>query len=195
MISFNVEDSGGAMRRAFGVVVLSVACIISSCGKDQPASGDSRTVSPNTRSAAASPLVGEWDTGPYPADELREEMAAEGYSDAEIQEVLGNKKRYEVRLTFSEDIAVSVGWDPTTDAQPTGGDHGPYLLLPGNKLKTTCDVCDIDEQYTLYSYAIQGTTLTLQFVRDVNPDYSALDRHMSLAYAIANTSLPFKKIG
>jgi hypothetical protein len=53
---------------------------------------------------------------------------------------------------------VSTGWDPTDPTQgPTGGDHGPYLLLPENKLKITCDVCDIDTKYTLYSYDVEGT--------------------------------------
>lgn len=88
------------------------------------------------------------------------------------------------------------GWDPSDPTQgPTGGDHGPYELLPGNKLKITCDVCDIQTKYRLFSYDLEGATLTLRWIRDVDPDYSAHDRRMSLAYAIANTSMPFHKIG
>jgi len=141
-------------------------------------------------------LDGEWDTGPLAADKLRNAMGDAGYTDAEVREVLDDKESYEVRLTFQGDTAVSIGWDPTDPTQgPTGGDHGPYELLPGNKLKITCDVCDIDTKYTLYSYDVDGATLTLRWLRDVDPDYTAHDRRMSLAYAIANTSLPFHKSG
>ena len=183
------------MRRGIVCLILCACSVISGCGQGDPAPSASRSTEPSGASVSASPLVGEWDTGPYSADKLRDAIRSAGYTDAEVNEVLADQEEYEVRLTFDGRIAVSVGWDPADPTQgPSGGDHGPYKVLSGNKLKITCDVCDIDTKFTLYSYAIEGTTLTLRYIRDVNPDYSAHDRRMSLAFAIANTSLPFHKI-
>jgi hypothetical protein len=182
------------MRRGIGLLILCACSLIFGCSQGRPDSSGSRSAEPNDGSVSASPLQGEWDTGPYPADKLRDAIRAAGYTDAEVNEVLGHKKNYEVHLWFDGNLFITSGWDPTVDPPPTGGDHGPFQLLPGNKIKVTCDVCDIETEYTLYSYDVDGTNLTLRYIRDVQPDYSADDRHMSLAYAIANTSLPFHKI-
>ncbi len=183
------------MRRVVGLLILSACSLSFGCSQGRPDSSASPSAEPNDGSSSASPLAGEWDTGPYPADKLRDDIGTAGYSDAEVNEVLDGLEEYEVRLTFDRGVVVSVGWDPTDPAQgPDGGDHGPFKVLPGNRLKITCDVCDINAKFTLYFYDVEGTTLTLRYIRDVDPDYSAHDQHMSLAYAIANTSLPFHKI-
>lgn len=186
------------MRLGIRLIVLSWIAI-SACSQAGQGSTPSPTGAPEAGTVSASPLEGEWDTGPYAAHRVRDAIIAAGYTSAEANEVVGKKKRYEFDLTFYEEegapFVVATGWDPTKGTQPADGDHGPYLLLPGNKLKITCDVCDIHTNYMLFSYELEGKTLTLRFIRNVNPNASAYDRRFATAYGITWTAAPFHKVG
>jgi hypothetical protein len=186
------------MRRGLGLFMLSVCCVIGACSDEGPASSSaSRSGEPNGASVSASLLEGTWDTGKYPDEQVRDAIVAAGYTDAETDEVVGDAKAWEFRMTFYEEDGVpfvaASGWDPTTSSAPSDADHGPYEVLPGSKLKITCDVCDIDTNYQLFSYRLDGDTLALDFIRFVNPEKSAYDRRWSTAYGVSWEAAPFHR--
>lgn len=206
MIGRNIIASrGGTMRgrdmkchvRFVGAVLLAAAACASPT-KSTPPSVENGSAATST-SAASSGLKGEWDTGPYPAKVAREAIVAAGYTKADTYEVLGNKKRYEFHLTFYEEygtpFVTATGWDPSKGPKPSEGDHGPYRLVPNHRIKLTCDVCDLKTTYMLFSYELDEETLTLRFIRNVNPDASAYDRRFGTAYGLSWTAAPFHRVG
>jgi hypothetical protein len=156
------------------------------------------SASSTTFPSAESRFLGEWDTGPYSAGQLRAAITA-GFTKSDVDEWVGKKTKFELNLNFySEDgvpFVSAVGWDPTKGEMPSDSDHGPYAVLPGHKLKITCDVCNIRKNYQLYSYALHGDTLTLRFIRNVDPNMSSYDRHFEVAFGISQTFKPLHKVG
>jgi hypothetical protein len=107
------------------VILISAPSATSGPGSDQTTARD-----------AADPLVGTWDTGPFPTGKLRTGLLAHGYTTSEVDTFsknLGLGKVQEFNLAFYRQngvpFQVQTGWDPSQGSKPSDGDHGPYTLL------------------------------------------------------------------
>jgi hypothetical protein len=79
------------------------------CSSPTPHNAVTRTArasSPTGSAPPASPLEGEWDTGPYPAEQARAAIVAAGYSKASADEAVGGERRFECNFLFYEDGGV-----------------------------------------------------------------------------------------
>jgi len=129
--------------------------------------------SPSPTASEHSALEGKWDTGPYPSSRVRAAIVDAGFSSADADEPSGGGERFEFSLYFYEEDGVPFvaagGWDPNKKPGPDY-DHGPYRLLPNDRIAITCDVCDLDTQFMLFSYDLSRDTLTLHFIRSVDSE-------------------------
>jgi hypothetical protein len=163
------------MKRRIAVLTVLVLAT-GGCSSRTPVTAVTETTgasSPNESASGESPVEGGWDTGPYPAEQARAAIIAAGHSEASADEAVGGKRRFECTFVFYEEGGVpyvsTACWDPSKISMPTDSDHGPYQLLPNDRLKITCDVCEIDTEYNLFSYELGARTLTLLFIRTVDP--------------------------
>lgn len=190
------RTEGSLRMKARAGLLIALVTAVAGCSQTGSTTASHETAPTSSTASNESPLAGEWDTGPYPANQLRAAIIAAGYSEAEAHEVVGDSTQNEFNLTFYTENGVpfvsATGWDPTKGTKPLESDHGPYLLLPGDRLKITCDVCDIDQTYQLYSYRLQGNVLTLHWLH--NGRMGAYDRRYALAYALAATFKPLHKV-
>jgi hypothetical protein len=157
--------------------------------------------------AAADPLVGTWDTAPIPVAKLRAALAAHGYTAASIDKMFHNlaflnhiSKSIEFEIRFYREtdgtpFQIVRFWDPTTRPKPAYGDHGPYKLLPGNRVEYTGTDPPTDTYRTTFSYAIHGNRLTLHFVSLVEPGLSAKQRLADQKRPIMQAAAPYAKVG
>ena len=190
------------MRRQVGIALIALASVTATaCSSNTPGSAQTEKAGSPTGAQASSDaalLKGEWDTGPYPSSRVRAAIVAAGYASADAAEPSGGGKRFEFNLTFYKEggipFVVATGWDPSKHPKPSGGDHGPYRLLPNDQIAIACDVCDLDTQYMLFSYELNETTLTLHFIRSVDPQRTAKELHDDAPFLIAWTAAPFHKI-
>jgi hypothetical protein len=188
-----------AMKRQLLFLVVTVACG-SPTPETETAGNETTGPSPTTSAPSASPLEGEWDTGPIPADDVRAAIIAAGYGKASADEVVRGR-RHQCNSLFYEEVGVPfvaiVCWDPDRvgPTPPLDRDHGPYELLPGERLKLTCDVCDIETRYSLFSYELQGSTLTLRFIRWVDPELTPKELRYEAPFAIAQSAAPYHRVG
>jgi len=168
-------------------------------------SGPTSAATETTRTATAvpspsetSPLQGEWDTGAYPSSRVHAAIIAAGFAGADAIEPSGGGERFEFNLVFYEESGVpfvrAAGWDPSKYPKPPDTDHGPYRLLQNDRIAITCDVCDLATQFMLFSYELTENTLTLHYIRSVDPDRSAKELHDDARFLIAWTAAPFHKI-
>jgi hypothetical protein len=179
------------------LVILAVGC--SSRTPDAAVTETTEPSSPSESASVASPLEGEWDTGPYPADRAPAAIVAAGYSDeASADEAVGGERRFECNFLFYEEggvpfVAVRC-WDPDERGTepPLESDHGPYQLLPNDRLKLACDTCDVGTNYNLFSYELHGETLTLRYIRTVDPDLNAKELRYEAPFRIVWTVAPLQ---
>ena len=61
-------------------------------------------------------------------------------------------------------------------------------------MTVTCYVCDPQTQAMVFDYVRSGNTLTLRYIRSVDPHRSAKDLHDDAPFLIAWTAAPFHKI-
>jgi hypothetical protein len=190
------------MRRA-GIALVALSLLTTAaCTSKSASSAASQTNGIATPSPSpASPLQGEWDTGPYPSRRVRAAIIADGFTNAAaIEPSGGGGARFEFRLVFYEESGVpfvrAAGWDPNKYPDPPDADHGPYRLLAFGRIAITCDVCDLATQFMLFSYELSESenTLTLRYIRSVDPDRSAKELHDDAPFLIAWTAAPFHKI-
>jgi hypothetical protein len=108
--------------------------------------------------AATESLAGTWDTGPYRTTEN------------------AGHDTWEWRVWFYEEDGVpfvtTAAWDPAREKRPSGGDHGPYHLLPHDQIAVGS--ADLPDIFTVYKYELAGNVLTLTWVRNdpLGPDAS-----------------------
>ena len=188
------------MRRFIMAIGLAILVLAAACSSNSASSTAAETTeaATATSSPSASALQGEWDTGAYPSGRVRAEIIAAGFSSADALEPSGGGKRFEFKLVFYEESGVpfvrAAGWDPSKHPEPPGYDHGPYRLLQDDRIAITCDVCDLDTQYMVFSYELSENTLTLHYIRSVDPDRSAKELHDDAAFLIAWTAAPFHRV-
>jgi hypothetical protein len=150
--------------------------------------------------SASDPLVGTWDTGPFPSAKLRTALLNDGYTRSAVRTLFKNLqigKVYEFNLVFYRQDGVpfqaQTGWDPSKGSKPSDGDHGPYKLLAHHRFTVSGVDPPTDKIHTTYSYAVTTTRLKLRFIRLTEP-FPAAQRRLDRMFPIATALLPYKKI-
>ncbi len=191
-----------AIGRAAGFLTI-LALVLVACGRSDEAGNSSGTPA-STASVAASgsatapadPLVGDWDTGPYPFRQVRAAIIAAGVTNEDLNGFVRNVgmtdgARWEFHLTFYQEggvpYVVATGWNPDKGGIPGGGDHGPYKLLPNHRIQFLFD-------NALMSYRLSGDRLTLRFIRINDPSLTPAQRPHYSPFGIAWTAAPLTKV-
>jgi len=202
-LAFTLPILTGTRTRRRAAVALAALTLLAAeaCSSNSPSSTaaeTTQTATANSPPSEASSLQGEWDTGAYPSSRVRAAIIDAGLSSADAIEPSGGGKRFEFKLVFYEESGVpfvrAAGWDPSKYPEPPDADHGPYRLLQNDRIAITCDVCDLATQFMLFSYELSGNTLTLHYIRSVDPDRSAKELHDDAPFLIAWTVAPFHKM-
>lgn len=149
----------------------------------------------------AGPLAGTWDTGAIPSRKIRAALVARGYSNRRVTEFLkqfGMTNAYRFKLTFAEEsgkpFVYKSAWDPTTSAEPTNPDHGPYTLLPNRRFVARGIDPPTDMFRELYAYSIRGNALKLTLVRLTEPGVPKADLFVDTMLLRAATAFPYKRV-
>jgi hypothetical protein len=151
---------------------------------------------------SSDPLVGTWDTRPIPMARVRAAAHAAGYSNALITRFFneigaGKQKTVETNLQFYRQggvpYALGTGWDPTQGPMASGGDHGPYKLLPNHRL-VLMSADPTNKQRDIYRYRISSGKLTLKAIAETNPAFTPAELHLDSIHLYFQTAAPFKKI-
>jgi hypothetical protein len=191
-----------AIGRAAGFLTI-LALVLVACGRSNEGGNSSGTPA-STASVAASgsatafanPLVGEWDTGPYPFRQVRAAIIAGGVTHEDlnrfVREIgMTDGTRWEVHLTFYDEGGVPYfevsGWNPDEGEPLGGGDHEPYKLLPNHRIRLLFD-------YNLWSYRLSGDRLTLRFIRNNDPSFTPAQRRHDTPFGIAWTAAPLSRV-
>jgi hypothetical protein len=181
------------MKRALAAVLVVTTPVVGVVG----AGSSAHAMAPPT----ADPLLGTWDTGPFPTNRLRAGLRARGFTRAEVNgffKNLGLGKVQEFNLVFYSENGVpfqlQTGWDPTRKSMPSDGDHGPYKLLGNHRFTVSGVDPPTDRIHTTYSYTVNGSRLKLRLVKLVEP-FPAAQRRLDRMFPIATALLPYKKIG
>jgi hypothetical protein len=150
---------------------------------------------------ASDPVRGTWDTGRIPASKLRAALRSAGYSNADVTKLFhefGIVKAQESRLVFYREGGVPFrlgqGWDPSKQARPTGGDHGPYKLLPNHRFVVSGVDPPTDKNRAVFSYKVTGKTLRLRLVSLSEPAFSAADVAFDRMAIRSQVAFPYRKI-
>jgi hypothetical protein len=147
------------------------------------------------------PLVGRWDTGPFPMAKIRMAAHAAGYSKALITRFIGeigmgHAKTVEVNLRFYRQAGVPyalvTGWDPTKGPMPSGGDHGPYKLVTGHRVDLR-SADPTNKQRDTYRYRISNGKLRLYAIAETNPAFTRKQLRLDSVHLYFQTAAPFTK--
>jgi hypothetical protein len=186
------------MRAVLATLLLLFASACGSTTPNSPADATATATSSFPTASEHSALEGKWDTGPYPSSRVRAAIVDAGFSSADADEPSGGGQRFEFSLYFYQEGGVPFvaagGWDPDNKPEPDY-DHGPYRLLPNHRIAITCDVCDVDTQFMLFSYHLSGNKLNMHFIRSVDPERTAKELHDDAPFLIAWTAAPFHRTG
>jgi hypothetical protein len=134
------------------LVILAVGC--SSRTPDAAVTETTEPSSPSESASVASPLEGEWDTGPYPADRAPAAIVAAGYSDeASADEAVGGERRFECNFLFYEEggvpfVAVRC-WDPDERGTEPPLESDPWPLPAASKRPAQVGVRHLRRRYQL----------------------------------------------
>jgi hypothetical protein len=151
--------------------------------------------------STSDPLLGTWDTGPFPIARVRAAAVGAGYTKAEVARFfndvgMGSAKTVEVRLRFYRyrglPYVEGTGWDPTK-GKPSGGDHGPYKLLANNRLAITSADPKIHKYRQVYTWRVSGQTLTLRVVGSTDPNLTPARLRLESVSLYFQAAAPFKK--
>jgi hypothetical protein len=129
-------------------------------------------------------------------------LSAHGYSTTQINNFLHKNGHYVKGLTLrirfyregNTPFQIVYSWDPTHGSLPDG-DHGPYTLLPGNRVVYRGTDPPTDRWRTTFAYTVTGTSLKLRFVSLVEPGVGAGQLHSDEKRPILMSSTVFKKVG
>jgi hypothetical protein len=157
----------------------------------------STPASPETKD----PLVGTWQTPLIPLAKVSATLSAHGYSATQIDNFLHKNGHYvkglTIRIRFYRDsgapFQIVYSWDPTHGSLPDG-DHGPYSLLPGNRVVYRGTDPPTDTWRTTFVYTATATQLKLRFISLVEPGVGAQQLHSDEKRAILMASTVFKKL-
>jgi hypothetical protein len=150
---------------------------------------------------ANDPLVGTWQTPLIPLATVSATLAAHGYTATQIDNFLHKNTHYTkglaIRIRFYREsgapVQVVYSWDPTSSPLPDG-DHGPYSLLPGNRVVYRGTDPPTDTWRTTFAYTVNGTQLKLRFISLVEPGVSAKQLHSDEKRPILMASTVFKRV-
>jgi hypothetical protein len=151
---------------------------------------------------AKDPLVGTWQSPLIPLAKVSATLSAHGYSSAQIDNFLYKNGHYVKGLTLrirfyregTTPFQIVYSWDPTHGSLPDG-DHGPYTLLPGNRVVYRGTDPPTDSWRTTFAYTVTGTQLKLRFISLVEPGVGAGQLHSDQKRPILMASTVFKKVG
>jgi hypothetical protein len=155
----------------------------------------------HSRTRAADPLVGAWQTGLIPVAKIRATLIAHGYTAKQIENYLHKNNHFvkgvTIRIRFYRENGVPVqivyAWDPTHDTLPEG-EHGPYALLPGNRFVSRGTDPPTDTWRTTYGYTVTATRLRLHFINLVEPGLSTKQQLSDEKRSILMSSTLFKRL-
>ncbi len=185
------------------VVPAILALVLVACGRSDEAGNSSGTpastasvAASGSATAPANPLVGDWDTGPYPFGQVRAAIIAAGVTNEDlngfVREIgMTDGTRWEVHLTFYDEGGVPyvevTAWNPDEGGIPADGDHGPYKLLPNHRIQFLFD-------HNLWSYRLSGDRLTLRSIRNNDPSFTPAQRRHDTPFGIAWTAAPLTRV-
>ena len=193
-----------AARAAVAIGALAITFVVSWMIVSPEDGGTSAAAAPKVVAPAPDPLVGDWDSGPVPMGRIRAAIRAAGYSHDEIAAFLRefgleDADDYEFRLTFyregDEPYVVQRGWSPSQGAPPVDGDHGPYRLLPPDRLEITSADPDVNRYRTVFRYRITGKSLRLRVAEATNPDASPEQLRLDNGLLYALAAAPLQRTG
>lgn len=147
------------------------------------------------------PLVGTWQTALIPLAKVSATLSAHGYTAPQIDNFLHKNGHYvnglTLRIRFYREAGVPYqivySWDPTHGSLPDG-DHGPYSLLPGNRVVYRGTDPPTDSWRTTFAYTVTATRLKLRFISLVEPGVGAQQLHSDRKRPILMASTVFKRI-
>ena len=151
--------------------------------------------------AMKDPLVGTWQTPLIPLAKVSATLSAHGYTATEIDNFLHKNGHYvkglTIRIRFYRDsgapFQIVYAWDPTHGSLPDG-DHGPYSLLPGNRVVYRGTDPPTNTWRTTFAYTVTATHLKLRFISLVEPGVGAQQLRSDQKRPILMTSTVFKKL-
>jgi hypothetical protein len=151
---------------------------------------------------AKDPLVGTWQTPLIPLSTVTATLKTHGYNATQIDNFLHKNGHYvkglTIRIRFYREGAapfqIVYSWDPTHGSLPDG-DHGPYTLLPGNRVVYRGTDPPTNTYKTMFAYTVTATHLKLRFISLVEPGVGAGQLHSDQKRPILMASTVFKKVG
>jgi hypothetical protein len=159
-------------------------------------------VSPTPASTPArDPLVGTWQTPLIPLAKVSATLSAHGYTASQIDNFLHKNTHYveglTIRIRFYREsgtpFQIVYSWDPTSSPLPDG-DHGPYSLLPGDRVVYRGTDPPTDTWRTTFAYTVTGAHLRLRFISLVEPGVTAAQLHSDQKRPILMASTVFKRL-
>jgi hypothetical protein len=147
------------------------------------------------------PLVGTWQTPLIPLGRVSATLSAHGYTATQIDNFLHKNGHYvkglTIRIRFYREsgapFQIVYSWDPTRGSLPDG-DHGPYTLLPGDRVVYRGTDPPTNTWRTTFAYTVTATQLTLRFISLVEPGVGAQQLHADQKRPILMASTVFKKL-
>jgi hypothetical protein len=147
------------------------------------------------------PLVGTWQTPLIPLTKVSATLAAHGYTKTQINNFLHKNTHYvkglTIRIRFYREsgtpFQIIYSWDPTSSPLPDG-DHGPYTLLPRNRVVYRGTDPPTDTWRTTFAYSVTGAQLRLRFISLVEPGVSAKQLRSDEKRPILMASTFFKRL-
>jgi hypothetical protein len=179
---------------------------VAACGRDDE---DAKAPAPtsaedSTQTAEPSdPLVGEWDSGPLPISKITAAVVARD-ADADVHQLLrfidlAGAKSLEFNRRFYREgdlpFIMDTVWDPTAGPKPNDAAHGPYELLPKNRIAVTSADPGIHKYREVYSYRVDGDRLTMRMVGLTDPSITAKQLRLYRQFLFAETAVPLKRVG
>jgi hypothetical protein len=151
---------------------------------------------------ANDPLVGTWQSPLIPLSTVTATLKAHGYTATQIDNFLQKNGHYvkglTIRIRFyregSTPFQIVYSWDPTHGSLPDG-DHGPYTLLPGNRVVYRGTDPPTDTWKTTFAYMVTANRLKLRFISLVEPGVGTGQLHSDQKRPILMASTVFKKVG
>jgi len=179
------------------LVVVAIAAVFGVAVSIAQGSG---TVGAIEGAKAADPLSGTWRTAPVPMSRIRAAILAAHFTNADVNAFLTRLHFTNAKsLQFSDHFFVYGGktpkveqkfWDSSKPA-PCCGDQGPYELLSNRRVAITSDDPAVNKYRYVFSYRVQGKTLTLRFLSGTNPSLSKKELRFDKVVMVATAAAPY----
>lgn len=148
---------------------------------------------------AADPLSGTRRTAPVPMSLIRAAILAAHFTTADVDAFLSRLHFTHAKsLQFNDHFFMYRGKTPKVDKKfwdsskpvPCSGDHGPHKLLSNGRVAITSDNPAVNKYRHVFSYRVQGKTLTLGFLSGTNPSLSKEELRFDKVVMVATAAAP-----